>query len=242
MGEGKEPLPVCQIINFTDTNLVWLLELVLGRKLKDVETTSHIWNIETKYYRAEVQLEEVTYITGAEFDSDRFTSTEGIIFYGEHKDLKNFQDAWNIIQKTASPAVCLLVVESVQGVQRTQVLEWCLTNQFELVECDEETEEDSAEDGIEEAIGRDRVPEALKAHTWSNLQLLGQETEGGGGESEDAQDVAGDSEEDDFETLFSQLGVIKARASNMSDSERKAYAEQVATAFYMAMGGSDEEE
>merc|ERR1719500_349782 len=58
---------------------------------------------------------------------------------------------------------------------RTEILAWCLEHHFELVECDEGEEDEDEEDedeGIEEKLGRARVVEALKAHTWSNLELL----------------------------------------------------------------------
>ena len=76
---------------------------------------------------------------------------------------------------------------------RTEIMGWCLQNSIELVECDEGEgeEEDDEDEGIEEKIGRARVVEALKAHTWSNLELLesqgrrrGEREEGSDGDSE----------------------------------------------------------
>ena len=46
----------------------------------------------------------------------------------------------------------------------------------------------------------------------------------------------------DFEDLFSQLSKMKDISKNLPESERKAYAEKVAVAFYKSMGGSDSEE
>ena len=55
---------------------------------------------------------------------------------------------------------------------RTSILEWCLQNQFELVE-PESTEEDEEDiDDFGEKEGKARIASALKAHTWSNLELL----------------------------------------------------------------------
>ena len=48
---------------------------------------------------------------------------------------------------------------------RTQILGWCLSNQFELVECNENenNEEDSdLEEQFDEKAGRERI---LQAHT-----------------------------------------------------------------------------
>ena len=75
-----------------------------------------------------------------------------------------------------SPAVCLYVVPTASDVpeagevSRTEILDWCLTNQFELVQCDDE-EEDEEGDEFDEREGKVRIVSALKAHTWSNLRL-----------------------------------------------------------------------
>ena len=77
------------------------------------------------------------------------------------------------------PSVCLFLVKSASDdnisegeATRTAILEWCLANQFELVET-ETTEEDEEEiDDFGEKEGKTRIVSALKAHTWSNLELL----------------------------------------------------------------------
>ena len=75
-----------------------------------------------------------------------------------------------------SPAVCLYVVPTASDnpeageVTRTEILDWCLTNQFELVQCDDD-EEDEEGDEFDEREGKVRIVSALKAHTWSNLRL-----------------------------------------------------------------------
>ena len=78
------------------------------------------------------------------------------------------------------PSVCLFLVKSASDEKisegeatRTSILEWCLENQFELIET-ETTEEDEEEeiDDFGEKEGKTRIASALKAHTWSNLELL----------------------------------------------------------------------
>ena len=78
------------------------------------------------------------------------------------------------------PSVCLFLVKSASDenisegeASRTSILEWCLQNQFELIET-ETTEEDEEEeiDDFGEKEGKPRIASALKAHTWSNLELL----------------------------------------------------------------------
>ncbi len=44
-----------------------------------------------------------------------------------------------------------------------------------------------------------------------------------------------------FEELFSKMAAMKERASAMSGDDRKKYAEQVAVAFWRALGGDEEE-
>ena len=79
---------------------------------------------------------------------------------------------WEQCLRALSPAVCLYLVPSASEdpgpgeVSRTEILDWCLTNQFELVQCDDEEEEE-----FEEREGEARIISALKAHTWSNLRL-----------------------------------------------------------------------
>lgn len=108
------------------------------------------------------------------------------------------------------PSVCLYVVSSVsEEARRTAILEWCLTNQFELIETEAEDEgdEDEEEDDFGDKEGKARIASALKAHTWSNLELL-EDTSGAGADqahSEQATASGSEDEDIDFETLFSQL-------------------------------------
>ena len=77
------------------------------------------------------------------------------------------------------PSVCLFLVKSASDdnlsegeATRTSILEWCLTNQFELVETETTEEEEEEIDDFGEKEGKTRIVSALKAHTWSNLELL----------------------------------------------------------------------
>ena len=91
------------------------------------------------------------------------------------------------------PSVCLYVVSSVsEEASRTAILEWCLTNQFELIETEDEGDKDEEEDDFGDKEGKARIASALKAHTWSNLELLEENTgaarlplQENGGEKED---------------------------------------------------------
>ena len=156
--------------------------MILGGENFSAETTTtHQWNVVTKYYKAEVVLKMVE-SKGVIEDEEDFTDTEAVVFYCDtSKDtLDTAEKVWLKI-KESSPAVCLFVVETAtddvqdeKEATRTQILEWCLSNQFEFVECNEECDGDESdtEERFDEKAGKERIIQALKAHTWSNLELL----------------------------------------------------------------------
>ncbi|XP_003967627.1 alpha- and gamma-adaptin-binding protein p34 [Takifugu rubripes] len=53
--------------------------------------------------------------------------------------------------------------------------------------------------------------------------------------------TAGDADVDNFERLFTKLKQMKEKASSMPREQRKVHAEKVAKAFWMAIGGDDDE-
>ncbi|CAF98365.1 unnamed protein product, partial [Tetraodon nigroviridis] len=53
--------------------------------------------------------------------------------------------------------------------------------------------------------------------------------------------TAGDADVDNFERLFTKLKQMKEKASSMPHEQRKVHAEKVAKAFWMAIGGDDDE-
>ena len=81
------------------------------------------------------------------------------------------------------PSVCLFLVKSASDenisegeASRTAILEWCLQNQFELIETEAAEEDEEEIDDFGEKEGKTRIASALKAHTWSNLELLEENT------------------------------------------------------------------
>ncbi|KAL5482073.1 hypothetical protein EMCRGX_G022354 [Ephydatia muelleri] len=62
----------------------------------------------------------------------------------------------------------------------------------------------------------------------------------------DAKEGAGVQEQEEavesFEELFSRFAAMKAHAQNLSNDERRAYAEKVTMAFWKAIGGKDDDE
>ena len=73
----------------------------------------------------------------------------------------------------------LLIIHTIDkegDVTRTEIMSWCLNNHFELVECDEVAEDDCSDGddsgGIVDIVGKARILEALKSHTWSTMELV----------------------------------------------------------------------
>merc|ERR1712155_124730 len=109
------------------------------------------------------------------------------------------------------------------------------------------------EDEFDEREGRERIVSALKAHTWSNLELVegssgphmppGQESLNQDTRNLDLNDSDDDGGEDmNFEDLFSQLSTMKEISKNLPEDERKVYAEKMALAFYKSIGGGSDED
>jgi len=254
-------LPKCKIIDFTSSGCDWLLSLILGETPKPSETDGYKWNIVTKYYRATVQIEthaSEKVLTDI-LDVGEWEDTEAVIFNCVNTKLclGQSEKVWTKI-KEFGPAVCLFVVPTASDdvktdleASRTNILDWCLTNQFELVQCDDDQEEDE----FDEREGKDRILSALKAHTWSNLELGDEKNETKTPAHEHEESISeslnqmnfsslqgDDDEEINFEDLFSQFHKMKEMSKTLPESERKAYAEKVALAFYKSIGGESGDE
>jgi len=259
--------PNCKIINFEAENTDWLRQLILGAgavgSFPGTGSRCWSWSIVTKYYRAEVELHfmDCDEVLAADSCAD-FSDTEAVIFHcsSDRACLEQSDLVWGRVKETC-PAVCLYVVPSAsdeveaggQEARRTEILDWCLTHQFELVEF-EDGEEGDSEDEFDEREGRERIVSALKAHTWSNLELVegssgphmppGQESLNQDTRSNlDLNDSDDDGGEDmNFEDIFSQLSKMKEISKNLPEDERKVYAEKMALAFYKSIGGGSDED
>lgn len=268
---------VCNLINLTSDSRPhsWIIDLLLEsqkdkteRALKSVEngdssSDKDIVELElrTKYYNALVKLKHFSYVED-DSNKQRYDDTEALLMYcdGTQESLRRAQIIWQLAKEN-DPAVCLFIVDTtkdtvVEGsgeVTRTQILSWCLDNNFELVECDEVAEDDNGSDdegGIVDIVGKGRILEALKSHTWSTMKLLDPPpmlANGNANQERKARTPGTESNNmeasmDSFEALFSELAVIKAKADNLPLEERRAYAEKIALSFYAAMGGGDSED
>jgi len=221
----------------------------------NLESTVKV-NLKTKYYTASVNLNHFKYL---DLSKQRFGETEALLIYceGTQDSLNKAEKVWQCVKEN-EPAVCLFIIDSTTDtkdkegdVTRTEIMSWCLNNHFELVECDEVAEDDCSDGddsgGIVDIVGKARILEALKSHTWSTMELVeppplmsnksqcNQEMKPQRTPSASLEESA-----DTFEALFSELAVIKAKADNLpNEREKRAFAEKIALSFYAAMGGDD---
>jgi len=255
-------IPTCLIVNFSGSQADWIVELLTGQSLAGrVANETVSWYIATKYYTATVQLKTVTAQEYLDIDTiGEVTDIEAVVFVCDHSmDTTCLVDAVRLrLQSKWTPSVCLLVSGQWDqdklindALSKQELLSWCLKNEFELVDLADEDTSDGSEDDFADTYGKERILEALLAHTWTNLVLVKEGAEKPTNSVvnvEDSDEEYGDfvacseAESDiDFESLFSKLANMKDKASDLPDSERKAYAENVAIAFYKAMGGSEED-
>lgn len=221
----------------------------------NLESTVEV-NLKTKYYTASVNLNHFKY---PDLSKQSFGGTEALLFYceGTQDSLIKAETVWQRVKEN-EPAVCLFIIDSTKDtkdsegdVTRTEIMSWCLNNHFELIECDEVAEDESSDGddsgGIVDIVGKARILEALKSHTWSTMELvepppLMSSKSQCNQEMKPQRTPSASLEEsvDTFEALFSELAVIKAKADNLpTEGEKRAFAEKIALSFYAAMGGDD---
>lgn len=275
----QQQQPVCCILNLSSGSAGWIPASILGQEAAAIHQDNstdtagcHGWRVATKYFHADILLQTVNVAALLEEEDSEelqpvIQSTEAVVFYCD-SSRESFQlagRAWERF-KEVSPAVCLCVVERTLDVatddtemSRAAVLEWCLARQFELVDCEEDVEEDSDhEEVIREKVGRERIAEALRSHTWSNMIMLEEAPRvpplaPASGPRESCRDPEAPSltaakidpgslekETESFESLFCQLSVMKEQSARLPPADRKLYAEKMALAFYAAMGVDDE--
>lgn len=248
-------IPTCLIVNFSGSKADWVVELLTGQSVAGT-TGSISWSIATKYYTAKVQLKSVTAQECLGTDSiEEVTDIEAVVFVCDiSMDTISLVEAVRLrLQRKWEPSVCLLVSGQCDHDKLTknvfpkqELMSWCLKNEFELVDL---ADDHTSEDEFPDTSGKERIQEALLAHTWTNHVLI---KEGAVNLSnavvniDDSDEEYGDfvacsevENDIDFESLFSKLANMKDKASDLPDAERKAYAENVAIAFYKAMGGNE---
>ena len=226
----------------------WLLQFLAGAGEEEVEVD---WELHTKYYSALVRLHLL--------QSDcpvPAGEPEAVVVLAD--TLQQLEAGWARVR--GEPAVRLVVVAEGPG---QDMLAWSVERQFELIDLGEESYSTTDDDdGFDEKTGKERIREALEAHTWTNLVLTERNSMCSAtvisptevkAVKKDPEDVVGSMDssdeefgefvggEEDFESLFANLASLKERAATMSDGERKAFAEDVAVSFFSAIGGNKED-
>lgn len=213
--------------------------------------STYSWNISTKYYTAKVDL------CAIKTDEDRCEefneSVEAVIVYFDSNTETGLEDVkiWNRLLEDCEPDVKLLISDVCNAdtkIPKSQAVEWCVKNGFELIELNPDIIETIDDDDhiIKETFGIDRILEALQSHMWSNLIMKSKEQEINKPEDESASidDMMNnifENEEADFNELFQQLHMMRESVQSMPVRERRQCAEQVVTAFWRAIGGDEEE-
>ncbi|XP_033905705.1 alpha- and gamma-adaptin-binding protein p34-like isoform X2 [Acipenser ruthenus] len=214
---------------------------LLGPSSQTGEVRWYPWTINNKYYTADICLCAVPnrFLVTSEiaegvqafivyFDSNTKSGLDGV-------------SLWLPLAEDWSPEVLILVCDRVSenGVNRQTAQEWCIAHGFELVELNPEEVPDE-DDDFPESTGIKRIVQALNANVWSNMEMKDDPML-----DMDIQELAslttGDADVENFERLFSKLKEMKDKAVTLPHDQRKLHAEKVAKAFWMAIGGDEDE-
>uniref|UniRef100_A0A3Q4HSP1 Alpha and gamma adaptin binding protein n=1 Tax=Neolamprologus brichardi TaxID=32507 RepID=A0A3Q4HSP1_NEOBR len=227
------------------------------------------WTINNKYYTADVSLCVVS--STFHMSSEIAQSMQAFIAYFDSKAKDGLQklQPWIPVVEDLAPEVLILVCDRVceNGVTRHEAQQWCLAHAFELVELNPQELPDE-DDDFPESTGVKRIVQALNANVWSSVEMKDGHNQGFGLMSSlvasrhnnprtcqdppvnamtdlDIQELAnlttGDVDVDNFERLFTKLKEMKDKASSLPHEQRKVHAEKVAKAFWMAIGGDEDE-
>ena len=161
-------------------------------------TKSFKWKLCNKYYTANIDLVAITspLMPGDHnptLNEGLSSRTEAIVFSFESNAPASFNlvKHWIPFIERFSPTVRLLVCQNCQDdhfPNRTEVITWCIENQFELVELDDDDvdDDDEKESNIGKLFGSGefgvpRIVAALQAHMWSNMELIPNQGQAAGG-------------------------------------------------------------
>lgn len=170
-----ETKPIVLICSNTKTKPETLMALIFNSKSIDKGSPSMIksnWNVETKYYSAEVSL------VGIEEDFERsedFNNRVEALIIHVDPDEKNWVDnldSWNKIILSCHPEVQLLVTDNENESCSDLAFEWYHKRKanFETVSLFENLEPPEEASDFQEKTGVDRIVEVLHSHKWSNMK------------------------------------------------------------------------
>lgn len=229
----------------------------------DGACSEHDWLIENKYYSAALRLILVHDTNPSDSTRALVNEVEAVVIsfdLGNDGSLTKAKQ-WGELFKEQDIEIKVLLAEESGQIDdkkqfRERVNDWCVENDFELVECCQ-NEEDQKNDDFPEKIGFERIKEALDAHMWPNMirkknvsaaktgpTHKGEDSKGaaGGDKAEDEAIFNGNEAQlENFEELLGSIQEMKMHAQSLSDNERKEYAEKVTLAFWRSMGLDEDE-
>ena len=102
------------LVNLTGFSATWILELILQHSEVKEDVNSYTFNIKTKYFNADVNLNHVDYaqVVGSS-DVDHFEKTEALLLYceGTKASFAKAEKVWEKA-KSSAPSVCLCIVDT----------------------------------------------------------------------------------------------------------------------------------
>lgn len=269
--ESSVDNPTVLIVSSSSTKPKSLIKLITGGDKfleEEPHTITHAWEINTKYYTAQVNICGITdqFVRTDEFNN----KVEALIVHMDTNKVSGLLDIekWINIENDCDPDVKILLTNyctTDTKVTKLKAIEWCLKHGYELIELYPTINLPAEEDTLmKEKFGVDRIIEALQTHVWSNLimkekpQVMNNAKNNEGDfEKQGTTDIDETNNVDldcsilndvltndavtDFTELFSQLHMIKESMKSMPLNQRKQCAEQMVTAFWHAIGGDEEE-
>lgn len=239
--------PNIVIVSSSNTRPKSLIKLISGNNEDDVEeshtSTSKKWEIDTKYYKAEVNLIGITedYTRTEEFNEN----VEALIIHMDSNKSTGLDDLkkWESLEHDCNPEVKLLVSNYFTAetkITLNRATEWCIKRGYELIELyPSEVPINNSDQILVEKTGLERIIEALQAHVWPNLIMKDEDTPANRHKKEKEKLL--DDGMDDFTDLFQQLHTMKDSIQSMPMQQRRQCAEQMVTAFWRAIGGDEDE-
>ncbi|XP_003747819.1 uncharacterized protein LOC100908145 [Galendromus occidentalis] len=214
-------------------------------------------HVKTKYFTADIHLFACKDPT--DLSDDELSQFEALIvlFDANCDNFKeNAEQLEQLRNRCKNSEINLAVCELCENEAIKRIFKERLS-EFELIETEAEDQDE---------CGIDRMKEALRMHTWSNLIMHDrerlppnsripehlitggtvplQESAGSSNPAEipdDANPPVDPEADISFEEVFAKFASFKSRALTLEGDERRKFAEQVVTQFWKAMGQDDSE-
>lgn len=245
------PTPIIVVVSSSSTKPKSLIKLITRSKnaegeLDETNVFSKKWELDTKYYIAEVNLVGITddYKRSEEFNEN----VEALIVHMDSNKTTGLEDLkkYESFENDCNPEIKLLIANYCTAetkITRNAALEWCSKHGYELIELFPSKTPETATRSrlqptiLEEKTGADRIVEALQVHVWPNLIMKTDDAKS----SKTEKKYTVEEGLDEFSDLLKKLNTMKESIQTMPTEQRRHCAEQMVTAFWRAIGGDEEE-